>query len=337
MGTNKHAQIRYHALDRCFNNFGRKFFIGDLIEACNEAIYDFTGKHEGVKKRQVYDDIKFMESIHGWSIELDRIKDGKNVYHRYSDKNFTINKSPLNQVEISQIKEVLLTLSRFRGLPQFEWIEEITSRLQNLSKGGFQDVDNVIDFEQNQFLKGLNFISPLFNAIYNKRVLKIVYAPFKVKKEITYIFHPYYLKQFNLRWFVFGFTGSATQITNLALDRILSVVETPENYIDNKDINFNEYFDDIIGVSIPMNAKVEKIVLSVSVDLLPYLETKPIHGSQKNAKVTPEGMTIELNLIINYELVAKLFSFGDGIKVLEPQHLAKTMAEKALAILNKYK
>ena len=49
MGTNKHAQIRYHALDRCFNNFGRKFFIGDLINACNEAIYDFTGKHEGVK------------------------------------------------------------------------------------------------------------------------------------------------------------------------------------------------------------------------------------------------------------------------------------------------
>jgi len=38
MATNKHAQIRYHALDRCFNNFGRNFFITDLINACNETI-----------------------------------------------------------------------------------------------------------------------------------------------------------------------------------------------------------------------------------------------------------------------------------------------------------
>ena len=38
MATNKHAQIRYHALDRCFNNFGRNFFITDLINACNETM-----------------------------------------------------------------------------------------------------------------------------------------------------------------------------------------------------------------------------------------------------------------------------------------------------------
>ena len=41
MATNKHATIRYHALDRCFSNYGRKFFIENLIYACNEAIYEF--------------------------------------------------------------------------------------------------------------------------------------------------------------------------------------------------------------------------------------------------------------------------------------------------------
>jgi hypothetical protein len=65
MSTNKHAQIRYLTLDKCFSNFGRKYYIEDLVEACNTSIYEFTGKHEGVKKRQVYEDIKFMESSQG--------------------------------------------------------------------------------------------------------------------------------------------------------------------------------------------------------------------------------------------------------------------------------
>ena len=77
MATNKHASIRYQALDRCFSNFGRKYFIEDLIEACGEAIYDFAGIEDGVKRRQVYDDITFMESEQGWDIPLNKIRDGR--------------------------------------------------------------------------------------------------------------------------------------------------------------------------------------------------------------------------------------------------------------------
>ncbi len=44
MATNKHAVIRYEALDRCFSNKGRKFFIDDLIRYVSEALTDYTGK-----------------------------------------------------------------------------------------------------------------------------------------------------------------------------------------------------------------------------------------------------------------------------------------------------
>lgn len=43
MSTNKNAIIRYQALDRCFRRTGKKYFIEDLIEACNEALYDYNG------------------------------------------------------------------------------------------------------------------------------------------------------------------------------------------------------------------------------------------------------------------------------------------------------
>ena len=62
MATNKYAIIRYQALDKCFSNWHKRFDIGALVNSCNEAIYQFTGIEEGVKKRQVYDDINFMES-----------------------------------------------------------------------------------------------------------------------------------------------------------------------------------------------------------------------------------------------------------------------------------
>ena len=61
MVTNKHAIIRYQALDKCFSNWYKKFDINALVEACNEAIYQFTV----VQKRQVYDDIAFMGSSRG--------------------------------------------------------------------------------------------------------------------------------------------------------------------------------------------------------------------------------------------------------------------------------
>lgn len=43
MPVNHHADIRYRALDKCFSNHYRKFYIEDLIVACNQALYNYTG------------------------------------------------------------------------------------------------------------------------------------------------------------------------------------------------------------------------------------------------------------------------------------------------------
>lgn len=336
MATNKHAQIRYQALDKCFSNFGRKYTIRDLVEACNLAIYDFTGKQDGVRKRQVYEDIKFMESSQGWSINLSRPKEGRNVYFRYSNRQYSINQSPLNQVELTQIQDILFTLSRFRGMPQFEWIEEISNRLQSLSKSNIAAAGKIIDFEQNQFLKGLDLISPIFNAIVNKRVIEILYAPFKKPDPEVFIFHPYYLKQFNLRWFAFGLTTPGASITNIALDRIEAIKELPNTYIANNKIDFTEYFEDLIGVTLPRDAKPEKVCLLFSDERWPYIKTKPIHGSQKPPHKHDNGVEVELNIIINHELISKILGYGPDVTVLEPEHLVRRMKDHILGMTNNY-
>jgi hypothetical protein len=62
MATNKHAVIRYQTLDKCFRNPGRKYFIEDLINACNDALFQSYGMTVRIKRRQLFEDIRFKKS-----------------------------------------------------------------------------------------------------------------------------------------------------------------------------------------------------------------------------------------------------------------------------------
>ena len=336
MATTKYATIRYHALDRCFSNPGKKFFMSDLVEACNEAIYDYTGTMEGIKERQVFDDIKFMESEQGWSIPLDRIPFGRKRYYRYSDINFSINKQAINENEARQLKETLSILTRFKGMPQFKWMEEMMVRIESAFMKKLESKQVIVGFDQNQYLKGLDHFSELFDAIQHRKALTITYQGFRQSEPMNLVIHPYYLKQYNSRWFLFGHHAELGNLMNLPLDRIQKVVESDYDYLDNDSVNFEEYFDDVIGVTVSEDAVVHKIIIEVANELWPYIESKPIHGSQKVKRKMVDGVQIELSLQINYELISVLFSLGENIKVVEPDELKSLMKTKAEKILQNY-
>ncbi|MGL5785381.1 MAG: hypothetical protein ACRCX4_00975 [Bacteroidales bacterium] len=157
MATNKHAIIRFQALDKCFQNRYRKFYIEDLVKACCDALLNHCGILDGVKKRQVFDDINFMISEDGYSIPLEKLKDGKRIYYRYSDPDYSINKQQISPQEIERLKEAVQMLGRFKGLPNFEWMEEVLVRLE----GAFRlnsNTEGVVSFEQNPYLKGLEHL-----------------------------------------------------------------------------------------------------------------------------------------------------------------------------------
>lgn len=336
MATNKLATIRYQALDKCFSNPGRRYYMENLIEECNKAIYEFSGNDMGVKKRQIFEDIKFMESPQGWNIPLERIRDGHRVYFRYEEKNFSINNQPLNETEANQLKEALVTLSRFKGLPQFEWVAEITARIDSgLSLSA--NNQNIIEFEQNNYLKGLDLITPIYNAILYHQVIEVLYKSFKRNEKQSFLIHPYFLKQYNNRWFIFGLNDASDRIINLALDRIVEIKESKTKYKMNKKIDFNEYFEDVVGVSINSTAKVHHIRIAVTNELIPYIETKPLHGSQKIKEKQKTHTVISLDLVPNYELEALLLSYGEGVEVLEPVELRNKLGERVKILYNNYK
>lgn len=333
MATNRHAMIRYQALDRCFRNHGRTYTINDLLENCNDALMEFDPNSVGIKKRQLYDDIRYMESSQGWSIPLVRVKDGRKACYRYEDASFSINDSPLNDSEINQLQSVIDIISRFSGLPQFEWVEEIIPKLETkfgLSAKGA----NCISFDSNIDLVGLNHLGPLFNAIVSKRVLSLTYQPYN-GDVMNFNFHPYFLKQYNNRWFVFGLHEEfKISEWNLALDRIVKFEETALKYIETE-IDWEDYFYDIIGVSRPYDAELVEVKLLFSSETAPYVVSKPIHASQKH-KVTEEGLEVRIKVIPNYELEQVILSYGGNVKVLSPDEVKRKIINRIGVIKKLY-
>ena len=319
MAINKNAFIRYQVLDRCFRNSGRQYFWEDLLAECNQALADLNPENSGIQRRQLYDDMRFMESDQGWSIPLGKFRDGKRVYYRYSDLTFSINNQPLNDSEIAKIKSAVQVISRFSGSPEFEWVNEMIPLLES-KFGLIKEEINAISFESNIDLKGFELITPIFNAIVNERVLLISYKDFKSSEPYDIHFHPYHLKQYNNRWFVFGLNNANGSPTwNLALDRILAIQEINEDYLTTK-IDWEDYFFDIIGVTRPEEKDPIDLELKFTTGVASYIITKPLHPTQKH-KNTPSGLEVRIKVIPNYELESLILSFGEKVEVVSPESI----------------
>lgn len=328
MAINKNALMRYKILDNCFRNPGRNYFIEDLINECNKVFEEINPAFNGISRRQIFQDIAFMESAEGWNIIVIRRREGKRVYYRYEDLSFSINNMPLNEVEINHLKEVVDVLSSFKGMPQFAWLDELVPKLrQGIDVTNMQK--SFMEFDSNQYLKGIEYLGVLYDAIFYKKVLRIVYQPFEMASPYELLLHPYYLKQYNNRWFLFGYNPFTDKYDwNLALDRIIKIIEIRDRYHENSEIDWSEYFEDIIGVTKPEGSNLEKITLHFKGKSGKYIETKPVHGSQKSKWLSDDLLEINLNLIINYEFESLIISYGEDAQVIQPAFLKEKIFQR---------
>ena len=225
-------------------------------------------------------------------------------------------------------------LGRFRGIPGNAWLEEVISNLEyrfgvKANKGDY------IAFDQNEQLQGLEHLTTIIDATVNHQPLLIEYRSYK-GNEKTVTIHPYHVKEFNNRWFLFGLEQSThgDRIANRALDRIVKLSLSDSTFIPNTTINFKTYFDDVIGVTVPENTEVEHIVLKFEKGRFPYVVSKPIHRSQK--VLSEEECILQIDVRPNNELASRIFSFFPDVEVLEPAWYRNEIKEKIIFNMQKY-
>lgn len=324
--------IRYLAYDRCLQNRGFKYTWQDLQRAANQDLEDRD--FQPIGKTQFFQDIKDLKAT-PYLAPIETYKDGGQSYYRYTDPEYSFLKQKLTEAEAEELRSALMILSRFKGMPQFEWVQEMIPKIEQTFHLGEQ-TQAVIGFEQNVDLKGLNYFGELFNAILHKKALKIKYKAFKSNEITEQTIHPWYLKQYNNRWFLFGKNQEYQGITNLALDRIEGeILPVNQTFIENTEIDFDDYFEDIIGVTKPVGKQVEKVKLWFSPAQAPYIHTKPLHGTQKE-KWDDSGLIITIEVIPNVELEQLILRYGENCKVLEPEELMLKVNNRLGKALNLY-
>lgn len=334
MPINKNALLRYQILDRCFSDRHRRYEIEDLVDKVNDALLDMYGKT--VSLRQIRADITYMRDRVSYNAPIVAIPiEGRRCYYTYEDSDFSIFSSELSVEEVKNLLSTIDMLGRYRS-PKNAWLEEVISSLE-LRFGIKANRDKIVSFEQNDQLRGIEFLSDLIDAIINHQPLKMTYRPYKGEEQ-TMVIHPHYLKQYNSRWFLFGLEDHGEygmSPVNKALDRIVKFSIAKVRFEENDKIDYETYFDDIVGVTHDRkHPDVEHVVMRFSKDRFPYVVSKPIHQSQK--VVNSEEGIISIDVRVNRELEQNIFSFGQQIEVLSPEWFRDQIKEKYREIAKIY-
>jgi predicted DNA-binding transcriptional regulator YafY len=329
----KNPVIRFIPIDKCLQS-ERGMTLGAIYNKVSSFL-EARGLPT-VAYSTVCDDIQLIPILYK---DVDIIKektDEPNVLrYRYSDPEFSIYKTTLNDDQLAQLRSTLEVFLAVSGMPQLEWMEDLIDVMEK-KLGAITSGKNAMSFDYNPFYLGRQYIEPLFRAIMHERVLNIEYRTFE-GTDLKDEFHPYHLRQWNNRWFIIGFNPQWPKKHHVfSLDRITKITETNKEYINTKE-NWDEYFDDRIGVTKLAGRSVTNIKLRITDKReVFYIQTKPLHPSQKPIRQQEKGYETSIRVEHNPELEKLLFSYGDHIKVLEPFSLRKQFADRVYKLYKLY-
>ena len=330
MPNTKNYSTRLRVLDQCLRS-GHAYSGKELTDFINREL-ELRGEPTITSRTTLMDDLLNIENEYHTNII--RKKHGRQTTYQYEDPNFSIFSTELSEDDILHLGQALDILRRFDGMPEADWISELGARL-NLCMNNHKEVRAAVGFESAIYNKGMEHFTPLFDAIRKKTTVELRYQSFKMAEPLTLIVHPYYLKQYNNRWFLFCCNGDYTNLSNYPLDRILSVKLAHVPYRDT-DIDFDEYFADMIGVSRRNEQVPEDVVLCFPKDQYKYVATKPWHGSQKVVDENDCTITLQFHVVLNYELEQKILSFGQYVEVISPMALRERIKDRLSQSLQQY-
>lgn len=223
------------------------------------------------------------------------------------------------------------------GIMPASWFSSFFENTQLLldtereSEGG----NGLICSSLEQNLTNIHLLPQFYKAITDHQVLRFSYQRFG-QEPFELIFHPQFLKEYNGRWFVFGDADREPyQAYNVPLDRIVGeLIEVNDVvYIPAPKGFYQDFFNNIIGVTHEKDAKVEQVVIRTKTEYQHgLLLTKPLHHSQKETIPFGEyedGCYGEVTLTIepNRELRGKILAYGQYLEVMEPMSLREQIKD----------
>ncbi|MFN2431002.1 MAG: helix-turn-helix transcriptional regulator [Cryomorphaceae bacterium] len=340
MPANKYALLRYRIIDRMisskYNPYPNK---EDLRQACEDELYGSDGAR--ISTSTIDKDIYAMrnESNLGYYAPIEFSKAEKGYY--YKDPEYTIDKMPLNEDDLEAIQFAANTLYQFRGLNMFKSseaaIDKILDRFALNPDNAEKSVDSFVQFETSPSFRGGKHLPDILSAIKSRQVIRFSYAKYTGGEQKQYHLHPYLLKEYRNRWYVIGFNPDKGAVVVFGLDRMVGeVTVTAETFDPNPDFDPSIYFEHSIGIT-AVDSAPERIHLRFSTLTGKYVESQPLHASQKIIHNDEVALEIELSLCITKELVMQILSYGSDVEVKSPEKLRQQIARQLNAAAKYYR
>jgi len=331
MSLNKNASFRYRIIDKSLKAYKNGISRNDLIEKISAALSDEFGIENAISERTFYGDINIMRSLPPRGFNAPIIC--KNSLYTYSDPSFDIFQSDLSEKDVQSIEEAVILIKQLGLIEGIEGLENLLYRVKASKKF---EVNPYLSVDSNLLLKGIEHIASLYNAVKESRYLSVLYKAYR-EEERNFKVEPYMLREFNNRWYLIAYEKEFDDFINLALDRMISIKVEEECFVRREDVDLVQRFGEIIGITFQDSQEIQKIIFRLKINRAPYVETKPIHKTQRIRKKTKSYFEFELNVRINKELISEFASYGMDLTVMKPLSLRNDMRDIHLAAYLQYK
>ncbi len=332
---NKYAVTRYRLIDN-------RMTIKQKPAPSLQDIVDYVCEKMGttVSVSSIQKDIYAMRFDEGLGffapIEYDKYKKG----YVYTDPDYSINNIPVSEEDLQGLEMAIGILEQFKELPAIKLFEDaITKIASSVKQSREQKGDSkILLLDRPKRYKGIEFLTEMVDAIRQKKVMRIHYQPFNRNEVKKHTVHPYFIKEYNGRMYLIAkdiHPVKESIFLTFAFDRITEAIKMNQTFHE-EEMDKENYFNSAIGISLT-GEKPEKIKLQIDNSQANYIKSQPIHHSQVIVKESKNHICIELELVINYELIAMLLGLGDKVVVLKPDFLAQKIKGIAENIVEKYK
>lgn len=333
MLNTRNSFIREVIVDRCLS--GKRAMSATEIMAEVQKFLDLNQETKGSSRNTILRDIHSIRDR--WNVEISEDKIGKVIYYKYKDPMFSIYRSTLTVVELEKLLHLIQILKSYVGLPQFEWVEELGARIYASAYENSESKPIVSISHNPEYAKFLKHFNPLFDYIKSKTAIELTYRKFNSDIVTTRTVHPYHLKEYQNRWYLVGWCENhPDHLSCFGFERIIDFSKSKEEFVENPGFDVEDYFNSMLGLTIPDGSVPQDVLLWVENRDYPYVQSNPIHHSQKYVKDADGGKIISLHLYINYELEMRIMSYGARMKVLAPEELQRKMKERCQEMAELY-
>lgn len=309
----------------------------------NDLWDEFDGEVDHYTLRQDKKEIAKLLKING--LKLIEKKTGRSSRFFVETDSLDIVSFHLNEKVAQPYIAIIDMLSKCKGLLPEDFLNSLCDKYQKMSEN--VNIDKSIAFDSDyDCMAELDIFPIIYNAL-NKNAIWISFHPAnKLNENKEGAFFPEYLKQYQSNWYAFGMfeeDGKEPVFQKIPLNNVNNYndedCDTLE-FIKSPIDDYDEYFDDIIGVENPECNEVETIKFRISKRMFQRLKNKPLHPSQSTCKELDSAgfKGMKINVKYNIELMRVILNLGSDIEIVEPAHIRKRVIkdlQKALKLYDK--